>query len=93
MDDAGPHSTIRGVKTWYGYTRPSICGDRARVNYKSRPTFIAWRFYLLLSIIVFAACGLCWRVFSLAILDQHFLKREGDERVLRYGAKPLPFAA
>ena len=58
------------------------------MNHKSRPTFIAWRFYLLISIIVIAAGGLCWRVFSLAILDQHFLKREGDERVLRMVQTP-----
>lgn len=49
---------------------------------KSSP-YIAWRFYLILVIITVAVCGLTWRVFDLAILDQHFLRREGDERVLR----------
>lgn len=53
------------------------------MNTKSSPVFIAWRFYLLLAAIMFAVAGLAWRVFDLAILDQHFLKREGDERVLR----------
>jgi cell division protein FtsI (penicillin-binding protein 3) len=58
------------------------------VNYKTRPTFIAWRFYLLLSIILIAAAGLVYRVFDLAILDRHFLQREGDERVLRMVSTP-----
>lgn len=53
------------------------------MNHKSRPVFIAWRFYLLIAVVVLAAAGLCWRVFDLAILDRHFLQREGDERVLR----------
>ncbi len=53
------------------------------MNHKSLPTFIAWRFYVLLSVIVLAAVGLSWRVFDLAILNRHFLQREGDERVLR----------
>ncbi len=58
------------------------------MNYKSRPTFIAWRFYLLLSLIVIAAAGLVWRVFDLAILDSHFLLHQGDERVLRQVSTP-----
>lgn len=60
------------------------------MNHKSQPTFIAWRFYLLLSVILLAVAGLIWRVFDLAILDQHFLQREGDERVLRLESAP-PF--
>lgn len=58
------------------------------MNYKSLPTFIAWRFYLLLSVIILAAMGLLWRVFDLAVLDRHFLQREGDERVLRLVSTP-----
>ena len=58
------------------------------MNHKSRPTFIAWRFYLLLFVILLAVAGLIWRVFDLAVLDQHFLQREGDERVLRLEKTP-----
>lgn len=58
------------------------------MNHKSGPIFIAWRFYLLLSIILLAVAGLIWRVFDLAVLDQHFLQREGDERVLRMESAP-----
>lgn len=58
------------------------------MNYKSQPTFIAWRFYLLLAVILLAVSGLMWRVFDLAVLDQHFLLREGDERVLRMESTP-----
>src|SRR5579885_393586 len=46
------------------------------------------RFYLMLSVIVLAVAGLSWRVFDLAILDQHFLRQQGDERVLRLVATP-----
>lgn len=58
------------------------------MNTKSNPVFIAWRFYLLLTVIMLAVGGLAWRVFNLAILDQHFLKHEGDERVLRMVSTP-----
>lgn len=58
------------------------------MNYKSRPSFIAWRFYLLLSVILLAVSGLIFRIFDLAILDQRFLQREGDERVLRMENTP-----
>lgn len=46
-------------------------------------SFIAWRFYLVLFIIVIAVTGLFWRVFDLSILEQHFLLKESNERVLR----------
>lgn len=46
-------------------------------------SFIPWRFYLLLSVIIFAVAGLLWRILDLVILDQLFLRHEGNERVLR----------
>lgn len=57
--------------------------DRGRVNSINQPVFISWRFYVVLSVIILAATGLLWRIFDLAVLDQHFLRHEGDERVLR----------
>ncbi len=45
--------------------------------------FLPWRFYLALAIIIIAAFGVIWRVFDLTILDQSFLRRQGDDRVLR----------
>lgn len=45
--------------------------------------FIAWRFYLILFLIVSIVTGLVWRVFSLSVLEQHFLRQQGDDRVLR----------
>lgn len=45
--------------------------------------FISWRFYLALAIILIAALGVVWRIFDLTILDQSFLRRQGDDRVLR----------
>lgn len=45
--------------------------------------FIAWRFNLLIFIILFIVIGLIFRVFNLAILDQYFLRHQGDERTLR----------
>lgn len=50
--------------------------------------FVSWRFYLILSVIVCAALGLTWRVFDLAILEQPFLRHQGDERVLRLVSTP-----
>lgn len=50
---------------------------------KYQAVFFTWRFYLVLLCILVAAIGLTFRVFDLAILDQHFLRQQGDERVLR----------
>ncbi|RDI44771.1 peptidoglycan D,D-transpeptidase FtsI family protein [Aquicella lusitana] len=58
------------------------------MNQKHRVSFITWRFYLVISVIVLAVLGLLWRVFDLAVLDQHFLRHQGDERVLRLVSTP-----
>lgn len=46
------------------------------------------RFYLILTVIILVVAGLVWRVYDLAILDQHFLRQQGDERVLRLVSNP-----
>lgn len=46
-------------------------------------SFIAWRFYLVVFLIVIAVVGLICRVFGLAILEQSFLLQQSNERVLR----------
>ncbi|MBV9576090.1 MAG: penicillin-binding protein 2 [Gammaproteobacteria bacterium] len=51
-------------------------------------SFIAWRFYFILSMIALVVAGLAWRVFTLSVLDQHFLRQQGDERVLRLVSTP-----
>lgn len=55
---------------------------------KHQPSFIQWRFYLILSIILFIVAGLAWRVFDLTILDQNFLMQQGNDRVLRKVSTP-----
>lgn len=55
---------------------------------KARVAYIAWRFYLIIALIVLAVSGLVWRVFDLAILNQHFLRHQGDERMLRLMSTP-----
>jgi cell division protein FtsI (penicillin-binding protein 3) len=50
--------------------------------------YIAWRFYLILFFIVLAVAGLMFRIYDLAVLDQHFLRHQGDERVLRLVSSP-----
>lgn len=55
---------------------------------KSQVYFIPWRFYLMLAVITLAVLGLIWRVIDLAIFDQHFLRHQGDERVLRLVSTP-----
>jgi cell division protein FtsI (penicillin-binding protein 3) len=54
----------------------------------TQPNYIAWRYYLMLSLITLAVLGLLGRIFNLAILDQHFLRHQGDERVLRLVSTP-----
>lgn len=54
----------------------------------NRTSYIPWRFYCILILILFAVAGLSWRVFHLAILNQDFLRHEGDERVLRLVSTP-----
>src|SRR5436190_5110160 len=51
-------------------------------------SFIAWRFYLILIFILLVVCGLFFRIFNLTILDQHFLRQQGDQRMLRLVNKP-----
>lgn len=58
------------------------------MNPKKQTAFISWRFYLVLSMIALASFGLVCRVFDLAVLDQPFLKRQGDDRVLRLVSTP-----
>jgi cell division protein FtsI (penicillin-binding protein 3) len=46
-------------------------------------SFIPWRFYLLLSIILLVVFGLIARLVDLTILNRGFLQHQGDVRVLR----------
>lgn len=55
---------------------------------REQAAFIAWRFYLILLLILLIVCGLFFRIFSLTILDQHFLRHQGDQRMLRLVSKP-----
>lgn len=45
--------------------------------------YIAWRFYLLVSLILLMVLGLILRMLDLSVLKQHFLQSQGDARVLR----------
>lgn len=51
-------------------------------------TFITWRFYLVISILLFAIGCLITRVIYLAIIEQHFLRSQGDVRVVRVINQP-----
>lgn len=53
-----------------------------------KTSYLPWRFYLVLFFILLAVLGLASRIFHLAILNQHFLRHEGDERVLRLVSTP-----
>lgn len=55
---------------------------------KAEASFIPWRFYLVFGVVCLVVLGLIWRVIDLAILDQHFLRHQGDERVLRLVSTP-----
>ncbi len=47
------------------------------------PAYIQWRFYLLISMIVIIVLGLVVRVVDLTFFKQDFLRKQGNERVLR----------
>ena len=51
-------------------------------------SYLPSRFYLILALIITAVSSLVFRVYDLAILDQHFLRAQGDERVLRLISTP-----
>lgn len=55
---------------------------------KTGASYVAWRFHLLLGLILSCILGLFLRIFDLAILDQRFLRHEGDERALRLVKAP-----
>ena len=42
-----------------------------------------WRFVFILSIIYCIVSGLIWRLYTLSVLDQPFLRQQSNERVLR----------
>lgn len=54
----------------------------------SQITFIAWRYYVILGMLSLAVAGLVFRVYDLTILDQPFLRHQGDERMLRLISTP-----
>lgn len=50
---------------------------------KVKISFISWRYHLLVTLICLAVAGLAFRIFNLTVLNQSFLRKEGDERTLR----------
>lgn len=55
---------------------------------KHQAVLIPWRFYFTVALIVLAVTCLVLRVFSLAIIDQRFLRQQGDDRELRMVSSP-----
>jgi len=47
------------------------------------PAFIAWRFHLLLIFVLLIVAGLFLRVIDLTFFKRHFLRQQGNERVVR----------
>lgn len=50
---------------------------------KDQASFIAWRFYLIIFILIISITGLLCRVIDLSILQRTFLCKQGNERALR----------
>lgn len=46
-------------------------------------SYIAWRFYLLICLLILIVLGLIARMLDLSVFKQHFLQSQGDARVLR----------
>jgi cell division protein FtsI (penicillin-binding protein 3) len=55
---------------------------------KTQVNFIAWRFYLVIIFLITVVLGLIWRILDLTIFDQHFLRHQGEARVLRLVSTP-----
>lgn len=55
---------------------------------RTRILFSPFRYYFTLLLIGLAVLGLLTRVIDLAIFNQHFLRQQGDERVLRVVKAP-----
>jgi cell division protein FtsI (penicillin-binding protein 3) len=53
------------------------------VKSRLQATFIPWRFYLVISLILLIILGLVVRVIDLTVWNRVFLMREGDARALR----------
>jgi cell division protein FtsI (penicillin-binding protein 3) len=43
-----------------------------------------WRFRLVIFLVLLLSSVLCWRIVSLQVLDNRFLRQQGDARSLRY---------
>lgn len=52
------------------------------------PAYLKWRFYLLIFIILFVVAGLVARIIDLTFFKQVFLRKQGNERVLRVMSVP-----
>ena len=50
--------------------------------------FIAWRFFFVLGLLFVIILALVCRIFNLTILNQHFLRNQGDKRALRLVSVP-----
>lgn len=50
---------------------------------KDQASFIAWRFYLIIFILICSMTGLVVRVIDLTVCEKNFLRKQGDERSLR----------
>ena len=47
-----------------------------------------WRFRLVISMLVLCSIAVCWRIVELHVLDEGFLKNQGDKRSVRH--VPIP---
>lgn len=51
-------------------------------------SFIAWRFYFLISFVLLIVVGLIARLIDLSVVNQHFLLDQGNARALRVVSSP-----
>jgi cell division protein FtsI (penicillin-binding protein 3) len=58
------------------------------VKPKPQPTFLPWRFYVVITLILLVISGLLARVVDLTIIKRSFLQHEGNARVLRTQSLP-----
>jgi len=58
-------------------------------NDKYKPTTVAWRFYVVLGVILFVYSGLLARSAYIQVIEPDMLKKQGDMRSLRTTAKTV----
>ena len=62
--------------------------DLGFLTIKSNGSLYPWRFRLVISMLLLCSVAVCWRIVELHVLDEGFLRNQGDKRSVRH--VPIP---